>query len=238
MLYVTDWKQLAIGRDDRATLIGATGTGKTTLARFLIEDKYKRYSVVYDNKPSDTIAGWNDTQNVYCDFDLLQEADEERLIYTPPVYETLDAALQDRFFEWIYQRRYTRLYIDEASALRGGTNPSYHLQACICRGRERGISTITGTQRPARVPLILMSESEHFFVFRLNMINDRQRVTEMTGISVAEQIDLTRYEFFYYNAVIGQRSGKLVINSSRVTPHTQKFSNGVTQNASKTIITI
>lgn len=221
MLYIQDWRQLAMGRDDRATLIGATGTGKTTLARFLIEDKYKRNSVVYDNKPSDTVALWADTQIVYRDFGLLQEAEEERIIYTPPVTETLDASLQDRFFEWIYTRRYTRLYIDEASALRGGTNPSYHLQACLCRGRERGIGVITGTQRPSRVPVILMSEAEHFYIFRLNMLTDRQRVYEMTGISVNEQTDLMQHEFFYYNAILGHRSNKLKINSTRVTPHTR-----------------
>lgn len=220
MLLINDWRQLSMGRDDRATLIGATGTGKTTLARFLVEDKYKKNSVIYNNKPSDTISLWKDTQVIYYSFDYLPEATEERIIYTPPVKETLDANLQDRFFEWIYTRRYTRLYIDEASALRGGTNPSYHLQACLCRGRERGIGVITGTQRPSRVPVILMSEAEHFYIFRLNMLNDRQRVYEMTGISVDEQTDLSQYEFFYYNAILGERSNKLKINSSRVTPHT------------------
>ena len=209
-----------MGRDDRATLIGATGTGKTTLARFLVEDKYKRNSVVYDNKPSDAIARWKDTQNIYYSFDMVQEAEEERLIYTPPLAETLDAQKQDNFFAWIYERRYTRLYLDEANALRGGTNPSYHLQACLCRGRERGISVITGTQRPARVPLILMSEAEHFYIFRLNLLVDRQRVFEMTGIGVDEQTDLAQFEFYYYNAILGARSNKLKINPARVTPHT------------------
>lgn len=218
MLLIDDWRQLTMGRDDRATLIGATGTGKTTLARYLVEDKYKVCSVVYNNKPSDTISLWRNTQSMYYNFDPLPEIDDDRIIYTPPTKETLSADLQERFFEWIYYRRYTRLYLDEASALRGGVNPSYYLQACICRGRERGIGVITGTQRPHRVPLIFMSESEHFYIFRLNMLSDRYRVYEMTGISVDEQTDLRNHEFFYYNAVIGQRSNRLVINPARVTP--------------------
>lgn len=238
MLRITDWRQLLIGRNDRATLIGATGTGKTTLARFLIEDVYKKNSVVYDNKPSDAISLWSDTQVAYNSFDELEDASEERLIYTPPLKETLDATLQDKFFEWIYTRRYTRLYIDEASALRGGTNPSYHLQACLCRGRERGIGVITGTQRPSRVPIILMSEAEHFYIFRLNMLMDRQRVYEMTGISVDEQTDLAQYQFFYYNALLGERSNRLKINPSRVTPHTPTKPIGSNTNARTSIIAI
>jgi len=220
MIQVNDWRQLQMGVNDRATLIGATGTGKTTLARFLVEDKYKRNSVVYNNKPSDSISLWRDTQILYTDFDTIQDVETPRMIYTPPLRESLNPDLQDRFFDWIYFRRYTRLYIDEANALRGGVNPSYYLQACICRGRERGIGVVTGTQRPHRVPMILMSEAEHFFIFRLNMLQDRQRVWEMTGISVDEQTDLEQYEFFYYNAIIGQRSNRLKINPSRVTPHT------------------
>lgn len=238
MLYVSDWRQLVMGRDDRATIIGATGTGKTTLARFLIEDKNKKCSVVYDNKPSDAIALWRSTQTVYQNFDSFADADEERLIYRPPVAETLDIELQDRFFAEIYRRKFTRLYIDEASALKGGVNPSYHLQACLCRGRERGIGVITGTQRPHRVPLILMSEAEHFYIFRLNMMQDRYRVFEMTGITVDEQTDMPQFSFFYYNAVMGQRSNRLTINSSRVTPHMHSTNHFRSNTNGKTIATI
>ena len=240
MLLIDDWRQLSMGRDDRATLIGATGTGKTTLARFLVEDKYKRNSVVYNNKPSDAVDKWIQTQQMFYNFDDLEYTEANRIIYTPPVKESLNADLQDRFFDWIYYRRFTRLYVDEANALRGGTNPSYYLQACICRGRERGIGVITGTQRPYRVPIILMSEAEHFYIFRLNMLVDRQRVYELTGISVDEQTDLEQYEFFYYNAILGQRSNRLRINPSRVTPHTlSHFPKRSNTNArSKTAFTI
>lgn len=214
-----DWRNIKLGRNDRAALIGATGCGKTVLAQYLVEDPNKRNSVVYNNKPSDRILQmWTRRQTNVENFETLETLQDERIIYTPPVQETLSPELQDRFFEWIYARRYTRLYIDEATSLRGGVNPSYHLQACICRGRERGISTITATQRPARIPAILISESEHFYIFRLNYLPDRQRIYELTGISVDEQTDLNRYEFFYYNALEGWRSGRMKINPASVIP--------------------
>lgn len=212
-----DWRNIKIGRNDRAVLIGATGSGKTVLAQYLVEDNEKRNSVVYNNKPSDRILEtWTKTQRNIENFQELETAEEERLIYTPPLKETLSQDLQDEFFGWIYERRYTRLYIDEATSLRGGVNPSYYLQACLCRGRERGISTIVATQRPARVPLIITSEAEHFYIFRLNKLGDRQRVYDDTGISVDEQTDLERFEFIYYNALYGWRSNRLKINPQSV----------------------
>lgn len=216
MLRVTNWQQLRVGRNDRVALIGATGSGKTTLARYLIEDPGKRCSVVYDAKISDAITSWQTTQRFYDDFGLLQGSKDFRLVFRPSLAESLDANAQDAFFEWIYWRRYTRLYVDEATALQGGTNPSFHLQACIARGRERGISTMIATQRPKRVPLILFSESEHFFVFRLNLMEDRMRVYEMTGIDPLEQTTLENFEFFYYSALTGQYSNRLTLDSAVV----------------------
>lgn len=210
-----DWQEIKMGRNDRASLIGATGTGKTTLARYLIEDTDKRHSVVYDNKPSEAIGQWGPPHKLIENYEELEIAEEERLIYRPPLPETLDAERQDRFFQWIYERQYCRLYIDEAGSLRGGTTPSYHLQACLCRGREKGISTITGTQRPARIPLVLLSEAEHFYIFRLNLLADRQRIGELTGISVDRQTDLRQYEFFYFNALAGVASDKLRLDLIR-----------------------
>jgi len=221
MLYITSWDQIRIGRNDRVALIGATGTGKTTFARYLVEDPNKRNSVVYDAKISDAITRWQTTQRFYEDFDLLQRSQENRLVFRPSFAESLDAEAQDAFFEWIYWRRYTRLYIDEATALKGGTNPSFHLQACIARGRERGVSTVIASQRPKRVPLILFSESEHFVVFRLNLMEDRLRVYELTGIDPVEQTTLENYEFFYYSALTGQSSNRLKLDPASVSPTTR-----------------
>lgn len=206
-----DFNALRIGRNDRAIFIGATGCGKTTLARYIIEDSNKEYSVVYDAKISDAISKWSTTQTIYTDFNKLIEAEEKRLIYRPPYTEERDPYAQERFFEWIYWRYRTRLYIDEAYAVLGGNNPSFHLQACITRGRERGISTVIATQRPKRIPLIFMSEAEHYYVFRLQHPDDRFRVEELTGITIEEQIELKQFEFYYFNVFTG-KSNKLKLN--------------------------
>lgn len=230
MLRITDWRQIRMGQNDRAAVIGATGTGKTTLARYLVEDRAKRCSVVYDAKISDSISAWS-THAFYDDFERLKRAEEYRLIYRPSFRESMDGDAQEAFFEWIYWRRYTRLYIDEASAIRGGVNPPFSLQHILARGRERGISTVVSTQRPKRVPLIFFSEAEHFFIFRLNMVGDRERVFELTGIDPYEQTTLEKYEFFYYSVDTGQPSQRLKLNAASVTPTRNGLQTGVTQHA-------
>ncbi len=207
---MVSFDDLRIGKNDRAILIGATGSGKTTLARYLVEDDAKPYSVTYDAKISESIGKWEGHQ-FYDDFDSLTEAKERRLIFRPSFLESVDKQQQELFFAWIYERWYTRLYIDEAYALLGGINPSFYLQAILSRGRERGISTIIATQRPKRIPLITLSESEHVFLFRLNMVEDRIRAYELTGIDPLDQTSLRNYEFFYFNALSGKSTSKMTL---------------------------
>lgn len=207
-----EWQQLQIGRNDRAMLVGMTGCGKTTLARYLIEDRNKRYSVVYDPKASEAISKWTNTQKQYTSFSQLETAQEERIIYTPNYIEEQDAAIQDDFFRWIYWRYYTRVYIDEAYALIGGTRPSRHLLACLSRGRERGISTVTSVQRPRNFPIVLMSEAEHSYIFQLRTPEDRERIEEYTTLSIDSQMDLRPFEFYYFNIRTGLYPKKLKLN--------------------------
>lgn len=205
-----EWQNLKLPKNDRGVLIGATGSGKTFLGRYLVEDAEKPYSVVYDAKISDSIGEWD--HKIITDFDELVESEERRIIYRPNYIEAVNPVEQDAFFEWVYLRKNTRLFVDEAYAVTGGTNPSFHFQACLARGRERGISTLVATQRPHRIPLVTLSEAEHYWIFRLTLLNDRKRVEEITGITAEEQLDLKNHEFFYYSAFEGRYPRRLKIS--------------------------
>lgn len=205
-----EWSELKLPRNDRGVLIGATGSGKTFLAKYLVEDADKPYSVTYDAKISESIGKWTNHEFI-TDFDALMESEARRIVYRPNYIEAIDAQAQDSFFRWIYERQHTRLFVDEAYAVTGGTNPSFHFQACLARGRERGISTLIATQRPHRIPLVTLSEAEHYWIFRLTLLQDRKRVEEITGITAEEQLDLKNHEFFYFSVFEGRYPQRLKI---------------------------
>jgi len=213
------WRDLKIGRSDRAVLIGQTGSGKTTLARFLVEDPNKRYSVVWDPKGSDSIADWPRLHRRASTFkqlvELAEDEDERRIIYTPHPYVAEDRDDQDQLFSWIYERGNTRFYLDEATCLAHGAYPSRYLTACLQRGRERGVSTLVSTQRPARVPLNILSEAQFYFIFKVLLPVDRKRIEELTGISIEEQTELEEFEFFVWNAWRGRIGNKVKLRLTR-----------------------
>lgn len=164
------------GPTDRAAFIGQTGSGKTTLAREILA--WRDWVVVYDPKGMIRWKGYE----IHTHLDRVVRSESARIIYKPSPYELRDPVATDRFFEWVYKRGNTTLYVDEVYAICQASEYPIHYGACLTRGRERGISTFTATQRPSRIPMVVLSESEFDYCFSLKIRDDRKRVEELTGI--------------------------------------------------------
>ncbi len=71
----------------------------------------------------------------------------------------------------------------------------------IRMGRRRGIGIWHITQRPRFVDNFVFSEAEHFFVFRLQLKSDKEKVQGIAGDEILEEIDkLNDHEFLYYSS--------------------------------------
>lgn len=179
------------GVTDRAAFVGQTGSGKTTLAENIC--KLRPYVVVLDPKGTVNWQGYELHRNL----DSLTQSKAAKLTYRPVYDELANDETMDLFFRWVFERRNTTLYVDEIYAVAHGDVYPPHYGACLTRGREVGVVVYTATQRPAFVPQIMFSESEHVYCFYLKMPRDRERVEAMTGIDKREIHSLPKHRFLY-----------------------------------------
>lgn len=179
---------------DRALFVGQTGSGKTTLARKLLELRASagRHIAVID--PKGTLH-WPEYE-LHRRLSSLVKARSPLLMYRPTWEELETGEAADGFFKWAYLREHTTVYVDETYAVTNGdTLPRYYL-AALTRGREKGVEVWSATQRPMRIPQVVMSEAEHTYAFHLKMPQDRAKVESMTGLDESH-MRLPKHHFWY-----------------------------------------
>jgi hypothetical protein len=175
---------------------GKTGSGKTYLMERLTRPLPRL--VVLDGKG--TLGTWGllpwDRESKA----MLKNEESARVRVTWDIGDNDVWQFWEDILEEIYAIRNLTVYIDELYAMSdvpGKVQPA--LRAIYTRGRELGIGAWAATQRPVSVPLVCMSESEHFFCFRLTMDDDRARMAEFMTQQVREPIkDL--HGFYYMQA--------------------------------------
>lgn len=197
------WPEL----NSRAVFIGQTGSGKTTAAREILKriPAYK-YVIVYDVKGQMKPGDWNGFKFVKS-FDELKICAEHKtagkftfpkIVFQPNIYELPDdKSLEhaDKFFKFVYFRTNTVLYVDEVYGVTTNRTIPFHFKAILTRGRERGITCLMATQRPAEIPQFILSESEYFYIFQLQMPQDKERIRKIKGVPENLIEDLSKFEF-------------------------------------------
>lgn len=184
---------IRISSHDRVLVAGKTGSGKSTLTMFMLAT-LKRL-VVIDSK--DGLQDWflDDFNRSTINRIKNGEAVRIRVVKDEDALEVLRAA---------YEGKDIVVYIDEVTALiPPQSKPDQVFVDIWQRGRSRGVGAWAATQRPSGIPLIFMSEAEHFFIFRLNLDEDRKRLASFAGQEVREPVR-DKYGFFYYNTNSGR----------------------------------
>jgi len=162
--------------NERALLVGKTGSGKTHFAARALN--YYPWAVALDVKGRLDWPGWRRVDSL-SDLQSLHEEDHH-IIYRPS-WQELDPEVLDEFFSWTYHRGNTLLYVDEVLGVSAGDYMLPHYLACVTRGRELGVGVLSATQRPVRVPQVLLSEADAYYVWQLRLPQDRARIEEITG---------------------------------------------------------
>lgn len=206
---------------DRVFLSGMTGSGKTVLARELLETRKDNLRLVYDAKDE---LNWNGYKR-FTKLSKLIRANPLSAIYAPNIYELDDPKFHEAFFKFAFLRQRknfkkgiklrTTVYTDEVYAVVDNQELPFYYKACLTRGRTLGVETWSATQRPKLIPQFLMSEAEHKYIFYHQMPQDKKKLQDAFGISedMLESLSMANHEFVYAN--LDRISGKLKLKGVR-----------------------
>lgn len=175
-------------QNERVTLVGKTGSGKTTFARCALRGVPRL--LVLDPKGT-------------CDWVPEMEKDALRALKRGEPFQARVHALTElEWEEWMwlaYEHGDMVVYLDEVYGVVPPGKRSIALNALLTRGREFGIGVWSATQRPAWCPLTVLSEAEWLVIFRVQLKEDRKRLAAIVGDAV-EKTKLAGHQFLLYNA--------------------------------------
>ncbi len=184
-----------IGKSEHAVFVGTNGSGKSVLATSILQC----YPYVFAIDPKDELK-LKDKRVIRNPHDLSKLSHR---IVTPIVYapdpEYQNSETYDSVYEWVYRRENCTIYTDEVFAVMSAADraPTW-MKAILTRGRSLQIRCINSTQRPVSVPLSILSEATHYFMFQLNMPDDVKRMAGLMGKEVLEPLTIP-FSFWYKN---------------------------------------
>ena len=171
---------------DRVAFIGASGTGKTELAKFFLS-RLNRV-VVIDPKHTFRLEGFKRTWRL-----PWAKNSDFRLIVRPKMDQ--DAELYELIAR-LYKMGHVTIYVDEMATLSDMFPHTTALLKNVARtGREKRVALWSAVQRPRGVPLVFFTECETFFVFNLRSMDDRQHIRGYIGDEVLDRIP--KFKFWH-----------------------------------------
>lgn len=200
---------IEIAPNSRTFIVGMTGSGKTYLAKQMLADTPRL--VVFNTK---------DNPELTKDMRLLKATGKnwgKFLRGFPMRLDIRDAPERaDRagyFNEMCRRARIAancKVYIDEVLDILGSSfSPEYHVEKLFSKGREPilnskgeiisgNIGVVACTQRPSRIPKLMMTEAENIFVFRLQDPDDQDNIAGYLGMKHLPPIS-DEHGFYYKN---------------------------------------
>lgn len=194
--------------DQRVTFIGQTGSGKSVVARYFLKlAREKGWRIVIVDPKKD----WMKYLGKRLPFASkgLGTVDSPWLVedfyskFAVQIFQPLEwNDTCKRFFSDVIEVQNTIVYIDEITQLATANNVPKELKIIWTQGRAINIGAWCATQRPLGIPEIIKSQSEVWFLFRVNSKDDREVVKGYIPLEKTPEViekPLPKYEFWYWD---------------------------------------
>ncbi|MEM3423568.1 MAG: DUF87 domain-containing protein [Nitrososphaeria archaeon] len=174
--------------DEHIVIFGQSGTGKTTLAKYLIKQIAKQKPVwIWDyNAEYELFQKVKGTNNLYYGnlTYLPQEGTEEEF---------------SQFCQTAYDQNNLTVVIEEVQEYANKFYMPPELAKIVRTGRRRGVTYIAISQRPAEVHNAIISNSHHRFIFRLDLPPDIIYLKRWVMVDENTIKTLPNHFFYYYS---------------------------------------
>lgn len=199
---------------EHITLIGPTGSGKTTLALALLPQR--KYVLAFATKPKDRTmdalvrsSGWRLVRKWDRMPNVIRGAC--RVVFWPTFRTPADVPGQAHEIGTAIHNAFTQggwcLFVDELHYMDHTLGLKKSVEMVWTQGRSIGLSLVAGSQRPAHISLMAYDQATHVFFWRDNDERNLKRISGMNGLNAHLIRDtvatLPRHAVLYVNTRTG-----------------------------------
>lgn len=171
------------GSEDRTTIIGSTGSGKTVFALWLVSTSrtldWKRRPVVAFDFKGDKLLRKIEADGSLKEINIRDRPPRKPGLYVVrPLPEQQDEV--ELFLRKCWEQEQIGLFIDEGYELKY----SRRFNAILTQGRSKEIPVVMCLQRPSWAPRFCFTEAQYFAVFYQNDKRDVKTVQEFVNADV------------------------------------------------------
>lgn len=180
-------------KDSRSVIVGSTGSGKTTVACWLLAhcDWHLRPWYIIDYKGDKLINAIGAKTISVHEYPPIEPG-----LYRLDLIPELDDEALAQFFWRVRMNENAGIYIDEGYMIEGPANRA--LKVLLTQGRSKNIQVLTLVQRPVFCSKFIFSEGNDFYVMRLQTDDDRKTVSGYLDSTPINR--LPKFHTYWYSA--------------------------------------